>query len=629
MAFMLANHVFAGEIPWTVKEIIPGGRIDAIATAGNGLVIVGTRNPNPGWIFYSTDNGVNWQKGQRLPSTEDRTGVTCLACAKNGNCFAINESSELFRSVDRGKTWTRLCKVSQGPERRGAALSYGLCITKQGTILISDTDSSGGYVYRSTDEGASFSRIGPVSSKALYRFEVVRNGIMVNGWEGSIYKSENDGRDWQLWDKMDTTALYATEYMRPETVVQASEAGFVYEANLDTKGQFKQVGKPGAAADDFVYIGYSTLIYTTYTGSRDVFISYDRGSTWIDDGPVPTHAEGDWLDHVISLELEDSVIAIGGTHKGFVLRAAYARADLYAKTFDSKKYTYPGAPQKDFDKGLIGSLYDPQELDEPEDVFIDGKFAYVPCRGSNNLAVIDISDPRKPILVSSFRDPELIDAMGVAKHEDFVYVASYSNHTCLVLDARDPADLKKVFAFPVGTDGPTTDRLRKVVYHDGYLYLTHSSEGKLYIADAHDPGRPAIIGSVATGDGAFAVFVKGRYAYVGGCFPGRSLKVIDIADKTHPMVVATLSDSARYGCTCGFQSSGDKLVAIAYSSNSLTVFDISDPGKPVEAGFLQSDVLYGPNRLAVAGKKAFMINSIDDCFVQIDLSSPRHPIHFF
>ncbi|MCO5240739.1 MAG: hypothetical protein M9904_11870 [Chitinophagaceae bacterium] len=56
-------------------------------------------------------------------------------------------------------------------------------------------------------------------------------------------------------------------------------------------------------------------------------------------------------------------------------------------------------------------MYDAKELDEPEDVLIDGNFAYVPCRGSNNLAVIDISDPRKPVLASSFRDPELIDAM--------------------------------------------------------------------------------------------------------------------------------------------------------------------------------------------------------------------------
>ena len=73
--------------------------------------------------------------------------------------------------------------------------------------------------------------------------------------------------------------------------------------------------------------------------------------------------------------------------------------------------------------------------------------------------------------------------MGVAKNGDYVYVASFSNHTCLVLDAKDPRHLKKLYSFVVGAEGATSDRLRKVVYHDGYLYLTHSSEGRLYIAD--------------------------------------------------------------------------------------------------------------------------------------------------
>src|SRR3984885_3036003 len=208
IALGFLNPAFSGEIPWKMTEIIPGGRIDAIAYAGNNVVIVGTRSPNPGWIFYSTDNGVTWQKGQHLNSTEKRTGITCIACSKNGLSFAINESSELFRSPDYGKTWTRLCKVSFAASKGGWALSYGLCITKQGTLLISDSDSSGGSVYRSTDEGVSFSKIGPVSPRALYRFETVRNGIMVNGWEGAIYKSEDDGLNWQLWDKMDSTALY-------------------------------------------------------------------------------------------------------------------------------------------------------------------------------------------------------------------------------------------------------------------------------------------------------------------------------------------------------------------------------------------------------------------------------------
>jgi len=106
---------------------------------------------------------------------------------------------------------------------------------------------------------------------------------------------------------------------------------------------------------------------------------------------------------------------------------------------------------RDLEKGLVGSLYDPTELNEPEDILIDGSLAYVPCRGSNNVAVIDISRPKKPVLVSSFRDPELMDAMGVAKHGKYVYITSMSNHKCIVADASDPKKLRKLYAFEVGT----------------------------------------------------------------------------------------------------------------------------------------------------------------------------------
>ncbi|NJO68105.1 MAG: hypothetical protein HC830_01465 [Bacteroidetes bacterium] len=186
---------------------------------------------------------------------------------------------------------------------------------------------------------------------------------------------------------------------------------------------------------------------------------------------------------------------------------------------------------KDIQAGLVGKIFDPVELNEPEDVLVDGNFAYVPCRVGNNVAIIDISDSYHPKIVSSFRDIELIDAMGVAKNENYLYITSLTNHKCLVVDVSDPYKPKKVFSFTVGGDGPTSDRLRKVVYHNGYLYLTHSCEGRLYIADATNPKTPELISSIETGDGAFAVFIEGNVAYTAGCFPGSSIKVIDIKIK--------------------------------------------------------------------------------------------------
>ncbi|NJO68106.1 MAG: hypothetical protein HC830_01470 [Bacteroidetes bacterium] len=267
----------SSEIKWEYQEIIPGGRIDAITYAGNGILLAGTRNPSPGWIFTSYDFGLTWEKSSFLASQETRFGITCLNSDEKGNCYAINESAEFFRSVDYGKTWVKLSRFSFGKNKDGFALSYGLCLTKQGTILVSDTDSDGGSIYRSIDHGNNFIKIASVSDKPLYRFTLLGNSIIINGWKGCVYRSENDGENWELWNNMDTTALYATEYTGATTFVQASASGNIFEGNQGNKGKFVKLATLKGSADDFVYVGFNTLIYTTYTDEKNVYISFDRG----------------------------------------------------------------------------------------------------------------------------------------------------------------------------------------------------------------------------------------------------------------------------------------------------------------------------------------------------------------
>jgi len=153
------------------------------------------------------------------------------------------------------------------------------------------------------------------------------------------------------------------------------------------------------------------------------------------------------------------------------------------------------------------------------------------------------------------------------------------------------------------------------------------SAGKVYIADARDPARPEIISSIKVGDdGAFAVFPLGNYAYVGGCNPGRSIRIIDISDKRNPKLASSLVDSARYGCICSFRTwGGHYLVAGGWTSRSVSMLDIANPGKPVEAGYLSSDLIDMPNRLTVIGNKAYLINSSNNTLAQVDISNPEKP----
>jgi hypothetical protein len=615
----------ASEIIWNIHELIKEGRIDAIAYLGNGVVVAGTRNPNPGYLFKSTDYGLSWKKITELETTKNRCGITCLESGGEGICYLINESSEFFRSLDYGDTWRRVTKLSYGSNEHGLALSYGICVTKHGSILVSETNSSGASIYRSTDKGLTFTKTGLVSTKALYRFTVIGNTVIVNGWEGVVYKSEDDGICWEKLAFIEKSPLYATEFMGAGEYIQGTESGNIFLGN-GSINSCKFLGNPGGAADDFVYLGYGVIIYSTYTDSKSIFISYDKGKHWIDDGIIPTKNNMDWLDHIIRIDLRDSVVIVGGTNKGFIVRTSFSREYLYNKTYEYGKNSNEKNLIKSIESGLMGFLTDFTELDEPEDVLIDGKFAYVPCRVGNNLAVMDISNPKMPFLAYSFRDPELIDAMGVAKHGQYLYLTSMSNHKCLVLDTTDPTNLKKVKSFVVGGEESSSSRvLRKVVFYRDYLYLTDSREGTLYIADAHKPESPVIISRVETGDGAFAVLVKDNYAYVGGCFPGSSLIVIDVGDKIHPKVVEILKDTEKYDCLCSFQNTGNNLYAVAYSSNSFIQFDINDPLNIKEKEFLQNNQLNGPNRLILMGNRAYVINAISDSFIELDIGNNIKP----
>jgi photosystem II stability/assembly factor-like uncharacterized protein len=612
---------------WKATELAPGGRIDAIADLGDGILIAGSRGNSYGRIFRSEDYGLTWTLAQNIAEPARKGSVTCVAKGSGTDAYLLTEQGDFWRSKDRGKSWTFLAHLTENKNREGFAASYGIMVTKLGTILVTNTDSAGGHIFRSTDRGGQWQDLGLISTRGLYRFTDVGKGILVNGWEGSVYKSEDDGLTWRIRTVLENgKPLYATEYLGSAMAIQASEAGNIYKGSV-FGGDWRKVATLTGAADDFAYLGYGIIIYSTYTENRDIYLSLDAGETWQNIGGTGTGVEGDWLDHFIVVPTEDKVICIGGSSKGYILRLQFEKDQLYQKTLPKtgQKVQNESSSSLQFASAKSAVLWSENELNEPEDVLIDGNNAYVPNRDGNNLTVIDIANPKKPRIVSSFRDPELLDAMGVDKHGDILYVTSLTNHKLLILDAHHPKNMRKLSSLTIGGEGRSTDRLRKVVYADGYVYLTHSSEGKLYIVDVRNPQSPVIVGSTATGDGAFAAVIHGNYAYVGGCFPGASLKVIDIADKTAPKVINTLYDAEKYGCICSFQINGKYLYTVAYSSNAFITFDISDPSRPVEAGYLRSNLLDGPGRLVLDGSAAYVINSINDSFATIDISDPKSP----
>ncbi|MBX3176884.1 MAG: hypothetical protein KF886_05975 [Candidatus Hydrogenedentes bacterium] len=305
---------------WEVHRVIPGGRIDAVASLGNGIVLAGSRNPKPGHIFRSTDCGETWTDLGNLLGEGLHTGsVTCIASAGEGVAYLVTGDAHVWKSADWGLTWTPLGQVSDMPRLEPYHFSYSITVLPSGTVLISNTNPDGGHVFRSEDGGATWDDVGAISPKALYRFEKTSDGVLVNGWAGHVYKSADDGKTWADLGKLSDQALYATEYLEDGVVLQGGEDGRIFRSD-DFGATWTEVARFPDSADDFVYLGNGVVLYSTYTGERNVYRSTDAGRTWASIGPVPAGAEGDTLDHAVAVPCGDAAVSVGGTARGNILR---------------------------------------------------------------------------------------------------------------------------------------------------------------------------------------------------------------------------------------------------------------------------------------------------------------------
>jgi photosystem II stability/assembly factor-like uncharacterized protein len=140
----------------------------------------------------------------------------------------------------------------------------------------------------------------------------------LNGWAGRVYKSTDDGATWTDQGQLSEKALYATEYLGKGIALQGGEDGRLFRS-ADNGETWTEVAHFTDSADDFVQVSEGVVIYATYTGERNLYLSRDYGETWENIGPVPSGAEGDSWDHVVPVRCGNTMVAVGGTSQGRIV----------------------------------------------------------------------------------------------------------------------------------------------------------------------------------------------------------------------------------------------------------------------------------------------------------------------
>lgn len=296
---------------------------------------------------------------------------------------------------------------------------------------------------------------------------------------------------------------------------------------------------------------------------------------------------------------------------------AFSSADLVWQE-DKEIAQSPSTP-------IVRRLVDPVRLRGVEDVFVEGDYAYLPCREGHRLTICSIEDPANPKVVSSFTHAELDHAAGCALNGNTIYIASQSNHRLLVIDATDKSALRLLSSVLIGKPGKGV--LYKVAYRDGYCYVAHLTEKKLFAVDVHNASQPVVVGSVAVtneDDGPFSVLLHGDYALVGTIFGHRNrLAVVNVKNPARPRLVTQVFGPA-IGHASG-QVVGRLYLAVNWDKNAFLVFDVADAGNPKLHAQLVDKRLGKPNRCVVSGDRAYLPMVTGDGVAILDISNPKNP----
>ncbi len=248
----------------------------------------------------------------------------------------------------------------------------------------------------------------------------------------------------------------------------------------------------------------------------------------------------------------------------------------------------------------------------PESIYVSGRYAYVVDTGiSQDLKVIDISDPSSPSLAGSL----VVGLFPISVYVSgrYAYVVDAVSEDLKVIDVSDSSAPSLVGNLLLGSGGST---LRAVFVSGRYAYVVDSGSGELKVIDVSDPSSPSLASSLDLGisSAPISVYISGPYAFVVDTAYD-DLKVIDVSDPSAPSLAGSLGIGAF---SQSIYVSGRYVYVVDRGSDDLKVIDVSDPSSPSVAGSL--GIGTSPVSVYVSGRYAYVVDTDSDDLKVIDVS---------
>ncbi|MBI4139326.1 hypothetical protein HY479_04255, partial [Candidatus Uhrbacteria bacterium] len=216
----------------------------------------------------------------------------------------------------------------------------------------------------------------------------------------------------------------------------------------------------------------------------------------------------------------------------------------------------------------------------PQNVIVQGKYAYVVNFTAATLQIFDVSDPQYPTSTGSVSTTSSPAEVAVAGRYAYVVAANRLN----VFDVSDPTRPSQIASLAV-TATESSERRPAIYVSGNRAYITDANGSTFTVVDITSPTRPSILSTRTFGLGLTDVFVSGRYAYVTSwsLVSGNNFFILDVSTSSPALVSSSNTDDA------GVADGGPFAVYVqgryAYVANqfidTMSVIDISNPLAPV------------------------------------------------
>jgi photosystem II stability/assembly factor-like uncharacterized protein len=261
-----------------------------------------------GGLFRSEDAGATWDRvGPDQGTIALLFESVAFAPETPGVAYAASDNRGFFKSTDGGRTWTAKNEgLPAGAARLGLSSSGALYVTP---------GNSSGAVYRSLDQGESWTLQGSIRDQAIYALAVSADGSVVYAGTGrGIYRKNATGPGWTALrpekreeiralavDPEDDGTLYAGigTYGGFRGVLKSTDAGATWRQANRGLG-----GNPATALA--IAPSNPRVLYVAFT-PWNIARSADGGATWRDVSPRETRI----FELAVDPRNENVVYAVG------------------------------------------------------------------------------------------------------------------------------------------------------------------------------------------------------------------------------------------------------------------------------------------------------------------------------